>query len=74
MTTKKIDVPSIKITEICDVLPDLIYTERVIEKSNNYEQYLIDSKSLYDDEKSTMELDKDYKPHMKKIYSQRFWF
>ena len=72
MTTKKIDVPSIKITEICDALPDLIYTERVIEKSNNYEQYLIDSKSLYDDEKSTMELDKDYKPHMKKIYSQRF--
>ena len=72
ITTKKVEKPSIEITKICDALSELKYRERVIEKTNDYKNYFDDLKSLYNDELKVANSDKEFKPHMKKMYSERF--
>lgn len=69
---RKIDKPEFAIKEVCDAMPCLKYSERVIEKTNNYDKYIKELRPLYEDEKNYISLDNEYKDHMKKMYSERF--
>lgn len=69
---KKIDQPNISINDVCDSLLELKYKDRVIEKSQRYKEFLDKLEFLLNDEKLMDNLDKGFKDHMIKMYSQRF--
>lgn len=68
---KKIMIPNISQEEICNSFKELKYKDRIIEKSKQYSNNIVDVEKLYNDEVKFIENDKDYLDYMKNIYKNK---
>lgn len=69
---RKIDKPSISQFDVCDSINNFRFTERVIDKSSNYQNEYKRTLQLKNDEVDFSNLHKDYLNYMKSMYSNRF--
>ncbi len=69
---KKISKPEISQQDVCNTFKELKYRERVLEKTEEYDEIHLQVSDLLSDEKYFILHDANYKSYMKKIYSERF--
>lgn len=69
---RKINKPNISQENICNSFKKLEYRDRILEKSECYDEALLEVEELYKDETKFIENNEGYKDYMKKIYSNRF--
>lgn len=69
---RKINKPNISQENICNSFKKLEYRDRILEKSECYDEAILEVEELYKDETKFIESNKEYKDYMKKIYSNRF--
>jgi hypothetical protein len=72
MAMRKINKPEISQEDVCNSFNNLEYRDRVLEKSEKYDEIIVDVEALYKDELSFIKLNKSYLDYMKKMYSNRF--
>lgn len=69
---RKIDLPNITQTEVCDAFKNLKYKQRILDNSEHYKEYLNNLQPLFDDEQSMKCSDEKYAEYMKKLYTGQF--
>lgn len=69
---KKIDKPSITQDEICNSFKNLDYKDRIIKKSNEYDQNIYDVEEFLNEENEFSTIDNKFEKYMKNTYSNRF--
>ncbi len=69
---KKINKPIAKQSEICERFRGFKYTQRILEKSLDYDTNYLQVKKFIDDEEFFIEIDKTYRDYMISVYENRF--
>lgn len=65
-------MPNITQEEVCDTFKNLKYRQRILEKSEHYEDYLNNLQPLLNDEQTLKCEDKEYAEYMKGLYTCQF--
>ncbi|OSA94589.1 HNH endonuclease [Clostridium niameyense] len=69
---RKINKPNISQEDVCNSFKKLEYRDRVLEKSEKYDEILLDVDKFYKEEKKFIQNNENYTDYMKKMYSSRF--